>query len=423
MRQNGFLLPLLIVAAAGVNAGRPVAPTTNCSPYRAPATEDERPDAGPYRLLSARCFDPGKVYDSAPPSVSPDGTHAAWADHAGVTIVDLRSGQNRFIPASTQSLNFRVTTVAAPIAWTPDSTSLWATTREKAASGFPTSGGKVIRLSLDGSRLPVPDFFSPSGPLDAVQWVPGTSIAIVQFGTHGGTYQPTHPDPAPELAMVDTATGSILDRLSLASLHSLKGRPAGSDPRFSLAAVTAVIASGRVHAVVTIRTRAGATRVHWTQGLPAVELPVRNRTDERVSLLPSGKQLLRLIELQPDGAQIFDGPMDPHAPRPEPPKPRAGIVVESISLSTGKSAWSITQSVTNFWKADILEISPNGRYALISWPNRRSLVVQAALIDLRNGATVQMFPMSASGGQAGFTDNGDVIWIRVAGKFRFYRRS
>ncbi len=423
MRKNGFLLPLLIVAASGADAGQPVVPTTNCSPHRAPPGEEERSDAGPYRLASIRCFNGGRAYDSAPPSVSPDGNLAAWGDHAGVTVVDLRSGRNSFLQASTGGLSFQVAKLESPLAWTPDSSSLWATSREQTKGGFATSGGKVIRFALDGSHLPATALSSRSGPLDAIQWISGTSIAIVQFGTHGSTYLPTHADPTPELGMVDTATGRILDRLPLSSLSSFRGRTPGSDPRYAVAAVTAILASGRVHSVVTVRTRAGTTWVRWTQGLPPAELPVPDRHDSRVSLLPSGKQLLRLIELQPAGLQVTDAGLSSKAWRPEPPKPRTGIVLQLLSPSTGKVAWSVTRSVRDFWQARILEISHDGRYALTSWPDRRGFAMQAALIDLRNGATVQMFPMSASGGQAGFTENGKVIWIRVASEFRFYRRS
>lgn len=423
MRKNGLLLPLLILAASNIQAGQPSISITNCSPHAKPPGDEQRQEAGPYRLTSVRCFHAGKIYDSASPAVSPDGNRAAWADHAGVTVVDLRSGRNSFLQGPTGSLTFQSLGYESPIAWAPDSSSLWATTREKAKGGFPTSGGNVIRLALDGSYLAAPRLSSRSGPLDAVQWIPGTSIAIVQFGTHGSAYQPTHPDPAPELAMVDTATGRILDRLPLPSLRSFEGRTAGSDPRFSIAAATAVVASGRVHGVVTIRTRAGTTWVRWTQGSTPVELPVPNHRNSRVALLPSGKQLLRLVPLQPVGIQVTDTGWDPNAKRPEPPKPRTGIIFEMKSLSTGKSAWSITQSVKDFWQPTILEISPDGRYALISWPNRRGFTEQVALIDLRNGATVQMFPLGVSGGHAGFTENGGAIWIWVASEFRFYRRS
>lgn len=423
MRKNRLLLPVLILATSGIHAREVAVPVTNCSPHAKPPGKDERQDLGPYRLASIHCVDTRKIYDSATPSLSPDGSRAAWADYDGITIVDIRSGRSSFFNAPTRNLNFKTLEIASPTVWAQDSVSLLGTTRDQAKGGFPTSGGKIVQFAIDGSRIRTPDIVSPSGPLDAVQWVPGTSMAIAQFGTHGSIYQPIHADPDPELAMIDTTTGRVLDRPSLRRLKSFSQRTPGSDPRYAIKAATAVNAENRLRSIVTIQTRQATTWVHWTEGLPPTEVAVpKTEKESRIALLPSGRQFLQLHTVQPIGLQVTHPFASMDAKRPEPPTPRMGTLLQLRSTTNGKPLWSMHHRFVDFWRAQIFEISPDARYALISWPDRHAFDEQVALIDLRSGTLAQLLPLSPSGGQAGFSDGGKRLWIWVANTFRMYRQ-
>ncbi|WP_380785659.1 hypothetical protein [Sphingomonas sp. R86521] len=250
-------------------------------------------------------------------------------------------------------------------------------------------------------------------------------MALVQVGTNGSYYRPPHADPAPELAMIDAAHGQVLDRLALSSLRSFNQRKAGFDARFSIAAATAVVAAGRIRSVVTIRNQDGDTWVRWIQGLPPIEVvsPFGKERRNRLVLVPSGKQVLNTRELQPDGVQIICEVWSRKCPTVPLPQPRTGPLLELRNFYNGKVLWSISTTVKEFWNGDILEVSPDGHFALISWPEKKGGVFQVALVDLNKGAVAQFFPLGASGGRAGFTAKGNKVWTQLTNVISLYQRS
>jgi len=420
----------LLLSAVAIFAGGALPPeivVTNCPAHFGGRFKGERESTGPYKLRSAHCIDAKGINSLTSPSMAPDGSGFAWLNRDEVAVADVKSGQTRTFATPLSNSGFQsLTGGEPPIGWSGDSKVVWAAKQEVAyPSHFPLSGLTLMRLARDGSTVPTSLKPFPAGPLDAVQWIRNSAMALVQVGTNGSYYRPPHADPAPELAMIDAAHGQVLDRLALSSLRSFNQRKAGFDARFSIAAATAVVAAGRIRSVVTIRNQDGDTWVRWIQGSPPIEVasPFGKERRNRLVLVPSGKQVLNTRELQPDGVQIICEAWSRNCPTVPPPKPRTGPLLELRDFDTGKVLWSISTTVKDFWNGDILEVSPDGHFALVSWPEKKGGVFQAALVDLNKGAVAQFFPLGVSGGEAGFTAKGNEVWTQLTNVISIYRRS
>lgn len=313
--------------------------------------------------------------------------------------------------------------VAPIVAWARDGRSLWATSRELTTpSGFARSEIKPIRIGSDGSVTPLPPLRSPAGALDAIQWVGHDGLALVQFGTGGSYYRPEHDDPTPELALVDAARGRVLDRLPFDTVPALRSRNRGLSPRSAIGWASAItMPKGQLAALIaTHGTPERRTLIHWVQGTPPRVLPYPTPAEQftRGALLPSGATYLLTRELKPIGDELICEIWSRSCPPAPPPQPRTGPLLELRDLASGQLRWTLTATAVRGWSGGVLEVSPDGRYALVSYPPNGG-ANEVAIVRLADGALVGTLPLPAD--QAGFTEGGRTIWVRAAGAIRLYR--
>lgn len=400
---------------------------TNCPLQFKSRLKGVHASAGPYKLRSVHCINANGIWGLNTPALAPDGSSIAWLIRDEVVVFNIRSGQNRKFSTPLRNSSFQSPLRGEPpIGWSSDSKFVWAAKQQVAyPSHFPISGLTLIRLAKDGSTAASSLKRFPAGSLDAVQWIRGSAMALVQVGTKGSFYRPPHADPAPELAMIDAARGQVLDRLPLIRLKSFGPRKAGFAAAFSIAAATAVTAAGRIRSIITILTPQGSAWVRWIQGMPPTEAPspLGKERRSRLVLVPSGKQILNTRDLQPEGVEIICEVWSKTCPSLPPPKPKTGPLLELRDFNTGRVLWSISATAKNFWHGDVLEISPDGRFALISWPEARDRQYQLALVDLKKGAVKQFIPFGSSGGEAGFTAKGQEVWTQMTNVISIYRRT
>lgn len=427
MLPRHILLLSALISIGGAYAREAGIAVTNCPEHTGDRVGGEQQSSGPFKLASAHRIEGKGLPGLTSPAVSPDGSSFAWLRQDEVAIADLKSGLVvRFLaPRRVDGFSPGPSSGEPPIGWTRDSAAVWSVTQGSAIpSGFPTEGKTLVRISRSGLGAATGLKPSTAGPLDAVQWIRNSDLALAQFGTHGGSYRPSHEDPAPELALIDAARGEILDRLPLDTLRAFRLRNPKSDARYAIRESAAVGKSGRIRAVVTIRTAGGEAWVYWRQGAPAVEVPApfKQGTQDRIALVPSGELLLNTRELQPDGPRFICEAWTRNCPSFPAPKPRTGPLLELRKFGTGEIVWTVSTTASAFWRGNILEVSPDGGYALTSWPERKDDKSQLALIRLKDGAVEQFVPLGVSGGQAGFTEGGRAIWTQMSNLISIYRK-
>lgn len=395
---------------------------------------------GPLRLSGISCA--GAVSSSfSHAMLSPDGAAIAnwtWSHPGALVVAPLDRPGEVSVPNKAAFRNFaggsrgRGATLDA-VAWASDSKSLWSVRQDIAGGGWATSGLTPIKVGLDGSVQDLPTLRHPAGPVDGLLWAGGNGLAVVQFGWRGDSYRPEREDKNPTLAMVDAATGKILEALPARDVAAFRNRTNMFGVNYAIDHADAVVLpDGRIRIVIrtapwatTVDTEEGKRRAEtvkhsgtwivWTQG----EAP-REWTDSysgehdyaQAVLSPDGSKLLAIRPLQPKGTLIFDCD-DCNVP---PPTPVSGPVAELIDLATQRVLWSVPATANQFWsQRSRPAISPDGSFALIELPpqnNRRPI----ALLDMRNGAIVQMMAPSSVGSYPdnfGFIPNGGGAWLNV----------
>jgi hypothetical protein len=427
------LLSLILASAPAIaDARSPDVSTFNCKAVNPKFIDYFRESPGSYSPASIHCgvgFGP-----SIDPwlALSPDGNTLAWIMREPGAAADGSRDELKFSTLWTKktltvSKSSKTFTDQAPawisaLIWSADSASVWAASQvTNLPNGFSLAGISLVRVKPDGSIQALPLPRSTAGPIDAVTWLDRSGRALVQFGTAGEYYRPSHADTDPTIAMVDARTGKVLDKLPLYSLPTYKQRRPVTSPRSAIAAMTGITVNGQSKAMIEIAALGGNRWVFWTQGKPPREVaaPVGSHRFTKVAFLPSGRQFLVARRLQPTGLRIFCGSGPCGGPQP-PITPATGSVLELRDFETGAIVWAIPRTVSQFWQGQLLEVSDDGRYALTSWPDEQDRSEHIALIRLQDGAVEQFFPLGSSYGRAGFLNGSRTIWT-VNGSVTFYK--
>jgi hypothetical protein len=428
------------------DAAESSAPSAVPCPKNLDRTEAEPLGPGPARLATIRCLDLPRGQD-APlfPVLSPDGQSVAlWGEGqlSPLDVVAFAGGPGFRRP---NRVTFRAFGSSIrhdrrdALAWRSDGSGLWSIEQQVTRpSGWALSGLTPIAIDRQGN---ITRFVPPehdSGPLDALQWVGGDGLAVVQFGTRGESYRPAHDDPSPTLAMIDVPRRRILDTLTAADAEALKLRT-GSYNGFGLFDLSAVhLPDGRHRALLQFERIVDrsprpapisgpapdlflpATWLVWTEGQrPRPLTPVFDDRSARAELTPDGKHILAWRPLQPDGVIIHDCRK---CPPPPPPTPVEATFAALVDAGSGRIVWSLRARVSTFWNPfGGPVISPTGRFALIPLPVADARPI--ALLSMTDGRIVQRFSLGCTGCSPhsfGFTRGGRQMWIGDSHRLAFY---
>jgi len=446
MQVAAYVLAGLIGLAAPPSAPR--GPATRGCPADFERFDQGPVEAGPLRLLFVACVDLGSgQVGHEDPLLSPDGRSVArWQNGSPAPIDIARIGRpgRVSVPARVTFRNFALFggdfgTAPDALAWASDSRSLWTVRQRVASPGGWAHGGLVpVSIGRDGAVRDLPALRHPAGQLDAILWAGGRGLAIAQFGTRGGSYRPSHGDPAPTLAMVDAARGRVLEELPAARIAGLTERVRAEIAMASGATAT-ILRDGRIRAVLQFgrwgERPAGTPPdreriVHpgmwlvWTQGqAPRIwPAPFPDDRHNPLALSPDGSKLLVVRPLQPDGVQT-DCRIPCRRPPPPPPTPVSGPVAELIDIASRRVLWRVPARAAQFWRQSAPPvISQDGRHALIELPPEGDRA-PIALIDMRTGRIVQRiapFHIWTYKHSFGFTAGGRRAWVSVGDEILVY---
>jgi hypothetical protein len=400
---------------------------------------------GPLRLDELACltFQAG---GSHPILLSPDGRAAAlWdsGEHDRLEMVPLGGTEARAVPLLASAVFRGFVGLehydGAGFAWARDSGGLWAVRQDFGRPGGWARGPlEPVEVRPDGAVRALPQLRHPAGPLDAVKWIGGEGLALVQFGTRGSYYRPGHDDPAPTLAMVDARRGRVLATLPVLALPEIgdQVRAWGFVPRL---AVVGQLPDGRLRAVLLFNPWRDRRNVRpgeegplrpgqwlvWTQGEAPLVRPYAagDFRYPEISLSPDARQLLVTQAVEASGADVE------HAPSP-PPTPETATAAQLLDLETGRSVWRFEVRAERKWNRPLTSppISPDGRHALIALPADADNYMAYGLIEMGTGRILQRikplhlwtygqsYGFTADGRRAWFTSGNIVIFYRLAGR-------
>lgn len=412
-----------------------------CQPETHAALMEEFPPSNGMTIELVAClpfrFD---SFGKGEPFVSPTGSMVAqWHDGSPAPLEIAGISTSAYAQLSNpvsifRTFGIRMSMVGKDrpaLAWSDDGTSLLTVRQDALGSGLAVGGLMPIRVSPEGKPTPLPVLRHSAGPLDALQWIGGTGLALAQFGTRGAYYRPAHPDPAPTYAIVDAGRGKIRATLPASAIAELSGQTERDAVRFAGAVATATtLPNGKVRAVFQFRSaRAEPTfRVVWTEASkPQSWWDSEDIGSESAVLLtPDGSKMIVNRRLQPEGVRVFDcwkdgqriGECGP------PPTPVAGPIVELVDVATRHRIWRVSASASVFWNQMANPaISPNAELALVEMPpeNDRRIV---GLISMRDGQVLDRFAATSTGSMPfafGFTADGTHAWVMCGNAFVRYR--
>jgi len=419
VQRCALVATLLVTATLAADAA--TVRVTNCPAHFTGRFEGEQETNGPYRLVSAHCTKIKESEQLTAPALAPDGRAIARLRSEGdlLDIIDLESGRAVSVPNPVTLPGFSMLDrQSPPIAWLIKPRAVLTVTQHvMVPSHFALSGLTVHRVNPNGASSALPPLTSAAGPLDAIEWVGNAGLAVAQFGTSGSYYRPEHADRAPEVAMVDTLRGKMLDRLPLSHLAFYRNRRSDAIRSLLQTPSATILPDGRMRVLIPTY----ANWIIWTQGEAAKEVAksVADIGRARAALSRAGNSLLVGHDLQPSGVHVIcEGPCPPSAP----PKPRTGPLLSLHDLKKGAALWTLTATVDRFWNGHIFKISDDGLYALISYPPQ-GIHQELALVRMNDGSVVQKIPFGVSGGDAGFADGGRIMWTRLTNVVSIYRRN
>lgn len=354
---------------------------------------------GPATLAAVHCLPfRSSPFGNSPPELSPDGkTYLSYYDLKGLAMGRMSDTEaSRFFEGR---LSFSFSW--APFAWSDDARGVFGVTRDtEHPSGFAKGGFKPLLFSLDGTVVELPVPRHDAGPLDEVYWVANSGKAVVAFGTKGGYYRPEHDDPNPTIAFVDGKSGEIIQSAGIASFL-------GPSPPKSIGAVASRIDSeGRIQALMTFLFEEKSRWVYWVQGQAPRVVPLGvSPFHTRFALSPDAHNVLVIRNLS------AIGPICEFSAKCPPPTPQTGPIAELRDIATGRVIWSITGTAKDFARNHWPAISPDGRYAAISLPNRDKPTI--ALISMTDGEVLQEFADDWWGSEKRlqFSPDGRSLWI------------
>jgi hypothetical protein len=284
-----------------------------------------------------------------------------------------------------------------------------------------------VTITIDGKIHPLPTLKHSAGNLDAVFWVGGNGLALVEFGTHGEYHSwpwGQRPDDKPTIAIVDALHGNVLQAIPVPIPNyskSKKGLHAIPEKWKQKAGLINMIDAridqhGRIYAVFNNRV---SQWFEWRQGNKLRELPIDLYEDTYpFSITPDLKNILVMHNLS--GLETICENFGRTRYSCPPPEPVSGVIAELRNIATGRILWRIKGTAARSSKSQKPAISPDGRYAIINLPSdkKEQNLDTVALIAMRDGRIVQK--LSSGDGALGFSDNGQIAWIGGPGYIATY---
>jgi WD40 repeat protein len=396
----------------------PAAPArANCQGHQ--LTLDLAPvGSGPLTLAAVYCQQIRSTpFPKSAPVVSPDGRSIAYYEHDTILRVarlDRGDVWTDYQADLGSFARFEADLVRAVRAytWASNSQFLWTATHDRVRpNGFAKTPMKAVRTVEGGSLGPLPELRHDAGPLDALLWTGGDGLAVAQFGTRGGSYQPEHDDPTPTFAIVDAQRGRVLDSLPFDAIESLRARRRGAASWAHVRNATAtVLRDGKVRVLLSV-----GQWVLWTQGEAPRTIPDAYAGERfiRMALSPDGSRVLagRLLRTAGGICRSLQGC--------SPGDPVEGVLAALHDLDTGRALWSIRATATRDHEFPAPAISEDGRYALVGLMPRDDSV-QIALIAMNDGRIVQTLPAPGGAYTMGFARGGRTVWTHAYGVTALY---
>ncbi len=369
---------------------------------------------GPLRPLAVYCH-PNRIAPYSPLQ-SPDGRWTAIMSVRSFNIFDQAGGRRSIsdVELSDSSMNFAGFRGPPPAAWSADSRFVWAV-RQRVAD---QPGRRALtplrpaRVYPDGHVEDLRELRHPAGGLDGLLWVGGRGLALAQFGTRGYFYRPERADPDPTLAMVDAASGRVLESLPLSRLWPLTGiTERGPNVYGLLEVLPALLPDGRIRVLIITQR----SWIIWTQG----EAPRRLANTPIAAVAPptafDGRRALVMRPYEPgrgDQEVVITACRIPGCRPPRDPRDR--VWASLYDIDRGEVVWRLRRTAdANDLPPAPPTISPNGRHALIGLEPGAGGERQSALVSMRNGRVLQTIPASYYAHMLGFADGGRLVWLNA----------
>jgi len=353
---------------------------------------------GPATLAAVYCLPlRSPRFGNSPPALSPNGkAYFSYYDGDGLALGSMTDKTvSKFFEGR---LNFTLS--PAPFAWSEDTHAVFGVARDIGPGGFALGPLMPFRFSVDGTVLKLPALENDAGPLDEMYWVADTGKAVAAFGTKGSYYRPEHDDPRPTIAFVDGTTGEIMQSTEFTDFLG------PSAPKLIGAVASRIDDEGRIHALMTLLFEKKSRWVYWVQGQAPRIVPIGVSPFQTPFVLsPDGRNVLVIRNLSATGWICEFSAKCP------PPISRTGRIAELRVMATGKVIWSISGTARKFAANHWPAISPDGRYALISLPNRDRPTT--ALISMKSGEILQELSDDWWGSKKlmQFAPDGKSFWI------------
>ncbi len=416
-----FVFVLSLIAPVG-RASADV-PRINCNAPHQRQLELAPHGNGPLSLTSVYCLRLG--FMSRPrtePLLSPDAQSIAYYEHTEslqVTPLNSDGGFKDFGGDLGVFARFGSETRSRfAFAWASGSDGLWSATHEKMKplGGWALTPMQPIRIDKDGRHQALPPLEHPAGVLDALSWAGGDGVALAQFGTRGGFHRPERKNPAPTLAIVDAARGTVRETFpfeAIENAHRYIQQGQSAYVQVTNAAAT-TLPDGRVRAFLDV----AGSWVIWTEreAPRVVPNPYPRGTVLRIALSPDGSKLLVAQKLS--AASVCGGSGRIGGCKVIGPAV-TGPLAALFDLGNGEKLWSI--DVTTFGGVELPTpaISPDGRYAFVGLIEDDKPMV-AALVDMRDGKTIQTIPSPGYPYAIGFAREGRTVWTYAHGVTTLY---
>src|SRR5581483_5201688 len=175
----------------------------------------------------------------------------------------------------------------------------------------------------------------------------------------GSSYQPTHSDTKPTLAIVDASRGQVVESLPISAIEPklLQSRFLGPQS-IVLQAVTTVLDDGCVRLLFRARGR----WIVWTEGQPAIVLPDPYGIEvppSHLVLAPEGERVLVSRHLRTRGWVHIRGQGTISG------EPNEGVQVALHDVESGRALWTMRATAVHDFGFPVPSISPDGRTALV----------------------------------------------------------
>ncbi|MDP9424188.1 MAG: hypothetical protein M3Q19_15390 [Pseudomonadota bacterium] len=288
-----------------------------------------------------------------------------------------------------------------PFKWSSTSAFVWGSDQERAApGGWSTGPVRLYKYHVDGRREELPSPRHSAGPLDDVEWIGGSGLALAHFGSLGGYHRPEREDTDPTLAFIDAAQGRVLQALSMRAIpgaRSAQGRP-------MIPQIRTIAFKEGVQPHIFLQWPTGLA-LHWTLGEEPVPVPpVKRDYWQKLVLDPEGRWLLVAPTLTVAFiAECHDDRECPVAP------PVTGPVLELFDFATRERLGSISETTGSWGSPAQPMVSPDRRHAIM--PVSTLGGGACLLVAMDRGTVLQRIACKRAGVDTAFAADGKSFTI------------